>query len=115
MPRKTPRSRGSCRRYVLYVNKGYRRSGTRFGGRHKASLVAADDYPVAGYRHIALNPVAAGRVQSPEPYRWSLPSPCLGQSQQLDPGHDRYLALDRDPAARRYAHRELFKHQLPEA
>ncbi len=57
----------------------------------------------------------AGRVQSPAQYRWSLPSPCLGQSQQLDPEHDRYLALDRDPAARQYAHRELLKHQLLEA
>jgi hypothetical protein len=31
------------RLYVLYVNKEYRRSGALFEGRHKASLVAADD------------------------------------------------------------------------
>ncbi|MGE3297725.1 MAG: transposase [Porticoccaceae bacterium] len=59
------------RRYVLYVNKRYRRSGTLFEGRHEASLVAADDYLVTCYRYIELNPVAAGMVQSPEQYRWS--------------------------------------------
>ncbi|MGD9983495.1 MAG: hypothetical protein AB7S51_04970 [Porticoccaceae bacterium] len=37
-----------------------------------------------------------------------------GKANSLIQDHDLYLALDRDPAARDYAYRELFKHQLPE-
>ncbi len=50
------------RLYVLYVNKRYRRSGALFEGRHKASLVAADDYLLTCYRYIEMYPVAAGMV-----------------------------------------------------
>jgi putative transposase len=32
------------RHYVLYVNRQYRRTGTLWEGRHKASLVQADPY-----------------------------------------------------------------------
>ena len=32
------------RNYVLYINKSYRRTGTLWEGRHKASLVDADNY-----------------------------------------------------------------------
>lgn len=81
---KTPRSRGSCRRYVLYVNKGYRRSGTPAGCKAPRNI--------AGLCHHH----AWGKVNS-----WIQ--------------DDRYLAFDRDPAARQYAHRELLKHRLLEA
>ena len=59
------------RHYVLYVNRQYRRTGTLWEGRHKASLVQADKYLLTSMRYIELNPVAAGMVQSPEQYRWS--------------------------------------------
>lgn len=103
------------RLYVLYVNKRYRRSGALFEGRHKASLVAADDYLLTCYRYIEMNPVAAGMVQGPEQYRWSSyrchawgkPNPLIGD-------HDLYLALGRDPEARQRVYRELFRHRLPE-
>ena len=104
------------RLYVLYVNKRYQRSGTLFEGRHKASLVGADHYLLTCYRYIELNPVAAGMVQSPEQYRWSsYHHHAWGTANSLIQDHDLYLELDRDPAARQYAYRELFKHQLPEA
>jgi len=103
------------RLYVLYVNKRYRRSGALFEGRHKASLVAADDYLLTCYRYIEMNPVAAGMVQSPEQYRWSsYHHHALGKINSLIRDHELYMALDREPAARQYAYRELFKHQLPE-
>ena len=38
-----------------------------------------------------------------------------GKANSLIQDHDLYLELDRDPAARQYAYRELFKHQLLEA
>ncbi|MGH8525252.1 MAG: transposase [Gammaproteobacteria bacterium] len=59
------------RHYVLYVNRQYRRTGTLWEGRYKASLVQADKYLLTSMRYIELNPVAAGMVQSPEQYRWS--------------------------------------------
>jgi putative transposase len=59
------------RLYVLYINRTYRRSGTLWEGRHKASLVNAEEYLLTCYRYIELNPVAAGMVNTPEQYRWS--------------------------------------------
>ena len=45
-------------RYVQYINRSYRRSGTLWEGRYK-SCVAEDDLYVLGcYRYIELNPVA---------------------------------------------------------
>lgn len=59
------------RRYVQYINMNYRRSGTLWEGRHKSSLVDAEDYVLACYRYIELNPVRAGMVEHPADYRWS--------------------------------------------
>lgn len=104
------------RLYVLYVNRRYRRSGALFEGRHKASLVAADDYLLSCYRYIELNPVAAGMVERPDQYSWSsYPWHAWGRPNTLVQDHDLYLGLDRDPATRQHAYRELFRHQLPEA
>jgi putative transposase len=103
------------RLYVLYVNKAYRRSGTLFEGRHKASLVDADNYLLTCYRYIEMNPVAAGMTQSPEQYRWSsYPHHARGKPDRLIQDHDLYLRLDRDPVVRQHAYRELFKQRLPE-
>ena len=59
------------RLYVLYINKTYRRSGTLWEGRHKASLVDAENYLLACYRYIEMNPVAARMVEAPDQYQWS--------------------------------------------
>lgn len=40
------------RRHVQYINFTYRRSGTLWEGRHKSSLVEAEDYLLACYRYI---------------------------------------------------------------
>lgn len=47
------------RRYVQYVNKTYRRTGTLWESRHKASLVQEEQYLLKCYRYIELNPVRA--------------------------------------------------------
>lgn len=49
-----------ARLYVLYINRAYRRTGTLWEGRHKASLVQVETYLLACYRYIELNPVTAG-------------------------------------------------------
>ena len=57
------------RHYVRYVNDHYRRSGTLWEGRYKASLVDRERYVLTCYRYMELNPVRAGMVLDPADYR----------------------------------------------
>jgi putative transposase len=59
------------RRYVQYINKSYRRTGTLWDSRYKSSLVQADTYLLLCQRYIELNPVRAAMVDDPAHYRWS--------------------------------------------
>jgi putative transposase len=59
------------RLYVQHINKTYQRSGTLFESRNKASLVDAENYLLAIYRYMELNPVRAGMVEHPGDYLWS--------------------------------------------
>ena len=103
------------RHYVLYVNRQYRRTGTLWEGRHKASLVQADPYLLTSMRYIELNPVAAGMVQSPEQYRWSSYRwHAWGEPNPLLSDHDLYVCLGASEHDRRCAYRELFRAQIPE-
>jgi REP element-mobilizing transposase RayT len=45
------------RRYVQYINKTYRRTGTLWDSRYKSSLVQTDTYLLQCQRYIELNPV----------------------------------------------------------
>jgi putative transposase len=54
------------RHYVRYVNITYRRTGTLWEGRYKASLVSSDEYFFAVSRYIELNPVRAKMVTHPK-------------------------------------------------
>ena len=58
-------------RYVQYVNRVYKRSGTLWEGRFRSSIVQAETYLLRCLRYIELNPVRAGMVDSPGAYRWS--------------------------------------------
>jgi len=59
------------RRYVQYINRTYRRTGTLWDSRYKSSLVQADEYLLLCQRYIELNPVRAAMVNDPAYYRWS--------------------------------------------
>jgi REP-associated tyrosine transposase len=50
------------RRFVQYINHTYRRSGTLWEGRFKASLVDTETYFLRCSRYIECNPVRAGIV-----------------------------------------------------
>ena len=101
------------RNYVRYVNDRYRRTGTLWEGRYKASLVGSGRYLLACYRYIELNPVRAARVKNPADYRWSSharnawgkPDLCLKE-------HKEYTQLGHEAENRLKAYRDLFQTAL---
>lgn len=102
-------------RYVQYINRTYRRSGTLWEGRFRSCLTQTEEYLLACYRYIELNPVRAGMVVRPQDYRWSsYHANALGKASRLIVPHDEYLRLGRDDAPRQEAYRALFKAHMDE-
>lgn len=100
-------------RYVQYVNRTYRRSGTLWEGRFRSCLLQEEAWVLACYRYIELNPVRAGTVEHPAEYRWSsYRANAQGEVGNLLAPHRLYLALAPEDEARREAYRELFRHEL---
>ena len=97
------------RRYVQYFNFTYRRSGTLWEGRYRATVVNSEQYLLTLMRYIELNPVRAGMVAHPGDYPWS----SYRHHAQGEPGvnadwltaHEEYLRLGRNEADRQSAYR----------
>ncbi len=101
------------RRYVQYINKTYRRTGTLWDSRYKSSLLQADAYLLTCQRYIELNPVRAGMVDEPAHYRWSsYRSNALGQADPLLTPHTLYLSLDAKQDRRETSYRALFANEI---
>jgi putative transposase len=101
------------RRYVYYFNNTYRRTGTLWEGRYKASLVDSDAYLLTCMRYIELNPVRAEMVSHAGEYKWSsYGANAQGRVDALLSPHPLYTALGETAADRQYAYRELFRHHL---
>lgn len=101
------------RKYVGYFNKLYRRTGTLWEGRHKGSLIDAENYLIACYRYIELNPVVAKMVNAPRDYSWSsYRCNAEGEADSLVTPHSVYLRLHQDKEKRTKAYRSLFKERL---
>ena len=82
------------RYYVQYFNSTYKRSGTLWEGRYKASLIDSESYALLCYRYIELNPVRAGMVEHPSEYPWSsYRANALGQYDALVTPQFMYFAL----------------------
>jgi len=100
-------------RYVQYVNRSHRRSGTLWEGRFRSSLVQNEGYLMRCYRYIEMNPVRARMVDHPAEYRWSsFRANAGGSPDGLITPHAEYMALGTDPAARSVAYSDLFKRDL---
>lgn len=100
-------------RYVQYVNRVHRRSGTLWEGRYRSCPVQAEAYLLACQRYIEFNPVRAGMVAHPAEYRWSSHrANGLGEASGLVSPHERYLALGATPSERQAAYRGLFDQGL---
>lgn len=101
------------RRYVRYFNIVYRRTGTLWEGRYRASLIDSDQYLLSCYRYIELNPVRSQQVTDPGEYRWSsYRANALGQHDPLITPHQQYAALGPDAESRCRAYRALFLARL---
>jgi len=105
--------KGLGQRYVQYVNRTYRRSGTLWEGRFRSCLMQEEAYVSACYRYIEMNPIRAGMVEHPAEYRWSsYRVNAQGKPSVLACPHSLYQALGRDEVLRAEAYRELFRYQL---
>ncbi|MFM8441860.1 MAG: transposase [Methylococcus sp.] len=104
------------RRYVRYINATYRRTGTLFGGRFKASLIDCEEYLLTCMRYIELNPLRAGMVRDLGDYPWSSYQHHIGErviEWLAEP--DEYRRLAGSPEARADVYRELLKQPLAAA
>jgi len=94
--------------YTAGINAHYRRSGSLWEGRFKSSLVDSEQYVLACYRYIELNPVRAGMVADPSGYRWSsYRHNAIQLGEYPIRPHAEWLALGHDPAERRARYRRL--------
>ena len=97
------------RDYVRQFNKRHKRTGTLWEGRFKSSLVEEDNYLLACYRYIELNPVRARMVEDPSEYQWSsFRVNALGMSNDLLKPHESWLMLGSDNQTRQMAYLSLF-------
>lgn len=100
-------------RYVQYINKTYRRSGTLWEGRFRSSIVQKRGYLLRCYRYIELNPVRAGMVQHPADHPWSsYAANAEGKHSGLLTPHAEYLALGAAIDERIAAYQALFRTDL---
>ncbi|MBQ0718730.1 MAG: transposase [Gammaproteobacteria bacterium] len=101
------------RRYVQHFNRSYRRTGTLWEGRYKATLIDSERYLLTCMRYIELNPVRAKMVDHPNEYPWSsYRINAEGESSVLLEAHDLYCRLGRSENLRLAAYRALFAASL---
>lgn len=100
-------------RYVQYINRTYRRSGTLWEGRFRSCMTQEEDCVLGCYRYIELNPIRAGIIEHPAEYRWSsYRINAQNEISSLIKPNDTYLALGTNRQTRLMNYRELFRHQL---
>ena len=100
-------------RYVQYINRTYRRSGTLWEGRFKSCLAQSEAYVMTCYRYIELNPVRAHLIHHPRDYPWSsYRANAEGSQDPVLTPHSLYLRLGQNKAQREAAYRGLFEADL---
>jgi len=117
----TPKSKESIgllmkrlgQRYVQYINRTYKRSGTLWEGRFRSCIAQEDNYLLVCQRYIELNPVRAKMVTHPSEYKWSsYHHHAQGDESEIINPHFMYQKLGRTDEERQLAYRELFSYQL---
>jgi putative transposase len=101
------------RRYVRYINNTYKRTGTLWEGRYKASLIDSNRYLLTCMRYIELNPVRASMVEHPGEYRWSsYHANAQHKEDVLIHHHPIYTQLGGSDDERKACYRELFRNHI---
>lgn len=103
--------------YVQYFNFTWKRSGTLWKGRYRATVVDSERYLLTVMRYIELNPVRADIVAHPRDYPWSsyghnADGETGGNADWLTP-HREYRRLGRSAEERQAAYRQLFRAAVP--
>ena len=102
------------RYYVQYFNYCYKRTGTLWEGRYKATVIDTEQYLLTCMRYIELNPVRAqGMADHPSEYPWSsYRFNALGEDDRLVTPHIEYKRLGATDAQRLSAYRQLFHSRI---
>ena len=96
------------RRYVPYFNHKYGKSGSLWEGRFKAASIDSENYLMACYRYIELNPVRALMVTDSQYYEWSsYHANALGKKDTLVTPHPLYKRLGKNKVSREMAYKAL--------
>ena len=98
------------RRYAQYFNYTYKRTGTLWEGRYKATVIDSDQYLLTCMRYIELNPVRVGMVDQPSEYPWSsYAANAEGETNKLIKSHEVYRRMGVSESERKSVYRQLFR------
>jgi putative transposase len=104
------------RKYVQYFNHTYKRSGTLWEGRYRATVVDSEQYLLKVMQYIELNPVRAKMALHPADYPWSSyayhANGKMGKNYDWLQPHSEYLRLGREHLERQVAYQALFKTEM---
>jgi len=112
----TPHDAAACgllmkhltQRHSKRINGKLGRTGTLWEGRYYSGLVASDDFAIACYRYVELNPVRAAIVNHPSKYRWSSYSVnVIANHDHFVELHPSFVALGLEPRSRAEAYKAL--------
>lgn len=97
-----------AQRHSKRINTKLARTGTLWEGRFYSALITTDEYVLACYRYIELNPVRAGIVQHATQYHWSsYRANIQAEPRGLTTPHPVYLGLGNDESRRALAYQAL--------
>lgn len=101
------------RYFVQHVNGRYRRKGTLWEGRYRATLLDPEGFLLAVSRYIETNAVRAKLVDAAEDYDWSsYAANALGLEDELTRPHQVYRALGEGSERQQQAYRAQFEYPL---
>ena len=101
-------------RQTRYVNRLEGRSGTLWESRYKSSPIQTDEYLLACFRYIELNPVRARMVTDAGEYRWSSYNARISGKGLVIPNDDPcYLALGDSVEVRQLRYQEYVQSAIP--
>jgi len=103
-------------KYVRYVNKIHKRTGTLWEGRFRCCLIDEELYFLACLHYIEMNPVRAGIVSLPELYPWSsYRFRAFGEKNVVLDVDAWYSSLSSNVQERQIRYRQFFQNFMPES